>query len=405
MSKLFVALAVLRLVQRGAIGLADHVAAGGVTLEHVLAHTAGHLETLYPAVTSFEQMCDLEHMATLAAAAPPLLPPGVRQHCHHACSPTCLACNPKCIRGGGATPPARNPMCCQTRQQYHHASFGWLCAHACTLAGSGMRQAWDDLAEAALGADGPRRLSLCASEAAEGEGGGGGGGDISVNSKLMTSPRTESVLQNLLFLSGIAARAGRAGASDAERVDARVWLCLFGKPQWIEPSAFARPRARRAVLPGLQAYATARDAAAVLHAAAHGGLSPQMLADARRSRKPPPSPLSKPTAMPPAHPFSAFTHEWGLGLQLVPAPGAAPGQPPCWGHLAANGSFTLVIPGRRPLVAAFLTNRTGGYEASQRVLAALAGFAAAGDLAAPSTPSRRASSMSRASEYASPRSG
>ena len=53
MSKLFVALAVLRLVTRGAIGLADHVAAGGVTLEHVLAHTAGHLETLYPAVTSW----------------------------------------------------------------------------------------------------------------------------------------------------------------------------------------------------------------------------------------------------------------------------------------------------------------------------------------------------------------
>jgi CubicO group peptidase (beta-lactamase class C family) len=367
-SKLFVALAVLRLIQRGAIGLADHVAAGGVTLEHVLAHTAGHLETLYPAVTSFEQMCDLEHMAALAAAAPPLLPPGARQ-------------------------------------QYHHASFGWLCAHACTLAGSGMQQAWDELAEAALGADGPRRLSLCAPEAAGGEGGGGGAGSISVNSKLMTSPCTESVLQNLLFLSGIAARAGRVGASDAERVDARVWLCLFGKPQWIEPSAFARPRARRAVLPGLQAYATARDAAAVLHAAAHGGLSPQMLADARRSRKPPPSSVSKPTGMPPAHPFSAFTHEWGLGLQLVPPPGAAPGQPPCWGHLAANGSFTLVIPGRRPLVAAFLTNRTGGYEASQRVLAALAGFAAAGDLAVPSTPNRRASSMSRASEYASPRSG
>jgi len=74
------------------------------------------------------------------------------------------------------------------------------------------------------------------------------------------------------------------------------------------------------------------------------------------------------------------------------------------GHLAGNGSFTLHIPGRRPLVAAFLTNRTGGYEASQRLLAALAGFAAAGDLAAPSTPNRRTSSMSRASEYSSPRS-
>jgi hypothetical protein len=55
-SKVFVALAVLRLAARCAIGLGDHVAAGGVTLEHVLAHTAGHLETLYPAVTSFEQV-------------------------------------------------------------------------------------------------------------------------------------------------------------------------------------------------------------------------------------------------------------------------------------------------------------------------------------------------------------
>ena len=49
-------------------------------------------------VTSFEQMCDLEHMRVLAAAAPPLLPPGVRPPCHqHACSPTHPAALPSAV--------------------------------------------------------------------------------------------------------------------------------------------------------------------------------------------------------------------------------------------------------------------------------------------------------------------
>jgi hypothetical protein len=73
--------------------------------------------------------------------------------------------------------------------------------------------------------------------------------------------------------------------------------------------------------------------------------------------------------------------EWGLGLQLVRSGGAA-AEPPCWGHYATNGSFALVVPGRRPLVAALLLNRTSpptgppGGVAAQRVFEALAAYAA-----------------------------
>jgi len=348
-SKLFLAFAVLRLVDRSDDGgvpspssprlaLSDALTAAGVTLEQALAHTAGHLQLLHPSVASFEQMCDVDGMAQLAASATPLLPPGARQ-------------------------------------QYHHTSYGWLLAHACRRAGTDVETAWEALAEAALGHDGARRLSLRAAgeggagQRAAGDGGGGGvaaaAGAEASNSKPMTSPRIDTVLEQLLFLSHVASRAARDGATDAEKADAAVWMCLFGKPQWVEPSAFSRPRARRAVLPGLQAYATARDAAAALRAVAFGGLlSPKTLAEARRSRRPPPSRLSTPTRMPPGFRASFGEEaEWGLGVQLVPCGGAD-----CWGHLGANGSFALVIPGRRPLVATLLTNRAGSSEAAERVL-------------------------------------
>ena len=81
-----------------------------------------------------------------------------------------------------------------------------------------------------------------------------------------------------------------------------------------------------------------------------------------------------------------------VGLQLLRPAGAAPTSAPCWGHTAANGSFCLVIPGRRPLVAAFLTNRTGSADAAQRVLRALADVAASGEVASPDRRRGRADS-------------
>ena len=193
-SKLFVALSVLRLVERGSLALASAVAPGGVTLEHALAHTAGHLEFLYPAVASFAQLCDVDAMSDVAGRTPPLLPPGARQ-------------------------------------QYHHTSFGWLLERACRLAGTSVQVAWDGFAEAALGADGARRLSLRAPD--------GAAADVAASCKKATSPRIETVLESLLVLKTLSSRAARPGASVADRVDAQVWLCLFGKPQWVEPSASA----------------------------------------------------------------------------------------------------------------------------------------------------------------------
>jgi len=72
--------------------------------------------------------------------------------------------------------------------------------------------------------------------------------------------------------------------------------------------------------------------------------------------------------------------EFGLGVQLLRPDGG--GDSPCWGHEACG--FALVVPGRRPLVAALLHNRPtsphepGGMEKDtaarvKRALMALAG--------------------------------
>ena len=65
-------------------------------------------------------------------------------------------------------------------------------------------------------------------------------------------------------------KAEEKGATLAERADGAVWKSVFGKPQWIEASAFATEEVQRTVLPGLQAFTNARTAAEALRAAANG---------------------------------------------------------------------------------------------------------------------------------------
>ena len=188
--------------------------------------------------------------------------------------------------------------------------------------------------------------------------------------------------QRMLCFSQVSERASRPAATEAELAEGAALISVFGKPQWLEPSAAAKSALLGATLPGMVAYATAADASRVLYAAASGAvLSPTLLADAMRSRKPPSSAFSTPATMPPF--LAAFNDaEWGLGIQLVRAPaptgaGSTQAPPLCWGHVGANGSFSLVIPGLRPLVATFLVNRTGGERAAQRVLGALVNVAVA----------------------------
>ena len=346
-SKLFIAVSVLRLVERGRIALTAKVngeASGEVTLEHILAHTAGHVEIISSAVTSFVDMCSVETMAALVAKTAPIVAPNARQ-------------------------------------QYHHSSFGWLLAHACKLAGTTVDAAWAELVDVALGRDSSGRLSLHApgSDRLNGDGEQQLAG-VAMCSKTMSVATMDNLIHEFGYFTSVIGRGASKDATEAERVDGKVWLSLFGKPQWIEPPAMARPRARRATLPGLAAYATARDVTAALHAVASGNvLAPHTLENALRSRKPPPSEMSKPSRMP--LPFRSFQDaEWGLGIQLVEVGASrAGGRTTCWGHLGTNSSFALVIPGRRPLVATLLLNRSGGQAASQRVLDMLLHVATGGN--------------------------
>ena len=361
-SKLLVAACVLRLVERGSIAFTTKVS-GDVTLEQVLSHTAGHIEMLASGVSSFLSMLDMDAMAALAASTPPTIAPGARQ-------------------------------------QYHHTSFGWLLAHACKLAGSSLQHAWNSLMDEALGAGGASRVTLQAPGSDRPPGSAFNGAPntpgsstmqdgeashppIASGGKTMTTATMEQLLEELGYFSSVIGAGAKKDATAAERADGKVWLSMFGKPQWIEQSAYASPRARRAALPGLVAYATARDVAAVLHAVAAGRvLAAHTVDNALRSRKPPPSDLSTPTRMPLL--LRGFEDsEWGLGIQIIkppiagrPGANGTAGKPACWGHVSANGSFAFVIAGRRPLVATMLLNRTLGQQAAERVLTVLREVAA-----------------------------
>jgi hypothetical protein len=76
-------------------------------------------------------------------------------------------------------------------------------------------------------------------------------------------------------------------------------MCLCLCVRACAASSFRLPLAQRSVLPGTQAYGTARDVASALRAVTAGKvLGATTLTDALRSRQPAASALSKPTRMP-----------------------------------------------------------------------------------------------------------
>jgi CubicO group peptidase (beta-lactamase class C family) len=90
-TKPFAALAVLRLIDEGRVGLDERVAAywpeyaqegkDGTTVRHVLAHQAGLAEV--PAAISVASLLDADATAAVLAGSPPAWPPGTR-HGEHA---------------------------------------------------------------------------------------------------------------------------------------------------------------------------------------------------------------------------------------------------------------------------------------------------------------------------------
>ncbi|CAE8694366.1 unnamed protein product [Polarella glacialis] len=105
LSKLPLALALLKLVDAGRLRLSDALPGllpgqPSVTVQHVLSHTAGLWKPLPPGVANLKQLLDFETMLAAVLASPVAEPPGYAQ-------------------------------------RYHHTSFGYLCAAACrSLAGS-----------------------------------------------------------------------------------------------------------------------------------------------------------------------------------------------------------------------------------------------------------------------------
>jgi len=318
-----------------------------VTLESVLSHTSGCIEFMPPYAATLEQMIDTRTMAAAIGRTPrPLVQPG-------------------------------------SLQFYHHLTYGWLLARACELAGTDVTRAWAEMAAAACGGE-PTKLSL--TRPADGRA-------CAEPFKAIAGPSIADFGLDLEELGAFVDACDRIEAADAtpaQRAHGAAWKSLFGHLHWVDAPSFRREVVKRAAMPGMAAWANARDASEALRSLIGGAvISNASLADARTSRRPDgQSEHAVHTRLPRS--FKVFEGaEWGLGVQLVALEGGGAGQPHAFGHVAANGSFCLCLPagpavGPRPLIATLLTNCSDlrrHSDVANRLLDALlaASRAAAGD--------------------------
>ncbi|CAK9101395.1 ABC1 family protein C10F6.14c [Durusdinium trenchii] len=97
-----------------------------------------------------------------------------------------------------------------------------------------------------------------------------------------------------------ATNRGRSkNATKGQKAEHGMWMSFFGREHWFNPAALNRDLPRTSVLPGRQGFATAKDTAKALRAAAAGqALSQRMWREASRSRKPEKGPDSEPCRLP-----------------------------------------------------------------------------------------------------------
>jgi len=354
LSKLPLALALLRLVDAGKLRLDDALAdrwpgfggagapgeAGrtGTTVEHVLSHTAGMWRPLPPGIDKLPQLLDFESMLSAFGAMPASEVPG-------------------------------------TMQRYHYASFGYLCAGICRyLAGCEVATAWDMMlasagatTQAAGGIEGTRPSELLLRMPAD---------PPSAHKATFVQKAVSSA-----DLDEVAAMMGRFAGMTGDGTCTPVTAAareLWGREHLVDLSLFsgnAQGDVPAALLPGLQAFGTARSVAQLLAATATGSvLSPGLVHEMLRSRRPAASgqPATEELAAELGHVLRLDgLEEWGLGAQLVPpkawaaagVPRAPPSrlaeEPVAWGHLSQAGSVALVLPGARPRVVVLLLNLLG----------------------------------------------
>jgi predicted unusual protein kinase regulating ubiquinone biosynthesis (AarF/ABC1/UbiB family) len=346
-SKLVVAVAVLRLVDSGRLKLSDRLAErwetfrdGGdeperaaITVEQVLGHTAGCWCPLPPSVTELHELLDPEAMLEAVARTP-------------------------CAEAPGTT------------QRYHHTAFGYLLRGACRhLAGRELADLWTELARdvsAQAGGLARERDLLLRLPPEEAE-------CVAMPARAITSASLEEVstmISQVYMLMGGSDSSPSAGAKAAQGI--------WGREHLIDPSLYGRSAGGVAAscLPGLQGFGNARAVASLLQAVSSGGvLSKRLLKESLRSRRPPaPAGDGRPPEDPAAELASELGHvlrlgcfqDFGLGVQLVGpkvwagADTAVGGLPPAWGHLAQGGSAAVVLPGPQPVAVALLVNMAEG---------------------------------------------
>jgi len=340
-SKLIVSVGVLGLVDEGRLRLDDALAghwpgfhdspsenSAGVTVEHILGHTAGRWGPLPPSIKTMSQLLDAEAMLAAFAEMPPKELPG-------------------------------------KEQLYHYMSFGYLCAGVCRyLADCELSDVCEELfaAVAARGGVGigPQDLALqLTREVSEAR-------DIALIHKPVSSASFEEMAA-MIARFGDFVEDPQAHAS-ADPIEGTA-LEVFGREHLLDLSLFGRSRdVPSALMPGLQAFGTARAVAALLRATAAGSLmSKSLITEMLQSRRPTAEHGGSGgdrLAAQLGHLLNldAF-QEWGLGVQLV-RPHVwndnAGGEIPAWGHLSQSGSMALVLPGRRPRAVALLLNMADG---------------------------------------------
>jgi len=292
-----------------------------VTLEQILAQTAGMFQIYPKCAGTIAAAEDLEKMLSSIVSEAPLMANG-------------------------------------EVQIYHHACFGLLLTNILRSLGGSLEQNWNDFCVSALGSDAATSLSLSCEHSA----------NVAPLQANMRSYGVEELAQDFAGLQDLmdADKARSKPDGTLTKAQAMVILSTVGRETW--PIDAALP------LPGCQAFSTA-DTMAKLLLKAHQGrvVESGTLQNMTRSRKPAGDSAIKLPVV-----FSAFNDaEFGLGLQLLRQPQAGSYTPrgvqerPAWGHSSLTGSFAYVVPGRRHLVASLVVNRFGGNAAAEEILACL----------------------------------
>lgn len=285
-----------------------------ITLEQVLAHTAGMFQVYPKSALTVADIQDLEKMLLSMFSEVPVMAAG-------------------------------------EIQVYHHTYFGVLLTNILRSQGKDLDQLWKEFSALSLGFPGSSSLMLSC--------------DPNISAAHiqphMRSYGIEELAEDFRGLQILmdADKARTKPDGTVMKAEAMTILSVVGREGW-HSDGFLR-------LPGCQAFSNASTMANLLLKAHNGKVvEGGTLQNMIRSRKPAgDTQVRLPIDMP-----SFTAGEFGLGLQLLPNT-VHKNDRPAWGHSSWAGSFAFVLPGRRPLVASLILNRCGGHPLAEEILSCL----------------------------------